>query len=485
MFISKISETLRAKRLKNLMARGANAEDFENRGYGKNKSAVCHKFGTDDEHTIYVPRPAMSAHMGHGDAEGMCAGDSDEGDDEEEGEEDEDEDVTAPGVSDVVIADVTDVAVSVSFDTDEDTTAVVYFSTTSPVDTETADSVASVTLAGSHDVDLTGLTAETTYHVVIVATDEAGNETTTTEETFTTGVTDVTAPVVSNIIIADVTDVSALVAFDTDETTTAAIYYSTTSPVNLGIAGSESVVVADSSHEVLLSSLHPETTYYVVIVATDASGNETTTLEEVFTTEAPDVIAPIVSNLVIADVTDVVASVSFDTNEDTTAVVYFSTTSPVDTGTADSIASVTLAGSHNVDIVGLIAETSYYVVIVVTDEAENEATTTEEIFTTTEVPDTTAPVVSNIVIADVLDVSASVSFDTDEDSTAIVYYSTTSPVDTGTADSEVSAVLAGSHSVELTGLIASTSYYVVIVATDNETNEATTTEETFETLATA
>ncbi len=62
---SDLLKTLFAKRLKKLAKRGAHADELENRGYGKMKVAACHNFGRHGMHTIYIPFPALKAHIGH------------------------------------------------------------------------------------------------------------------------------------------------------------------------------------------------------------------------------------------------------------------------------------------------------------------------------------------------------------------------------------------------------------------------------------
>jgi len=38
----------------------------------QDKVAVCHKPGTPAEHTLYLPEPAVQAHLAHGDTLGEC-----------------------------------------------------------------------------------------------------------------------------------------------------------------------------------------------------------------------------------------------------------------------------------------------------------------------------------------------------------------------------------------------------------------------------
>ncbi|HSD56312.1 MAG TPA: polysaccharide deacetylase family protein, partial [Candidatus Saccharimonadales bacterium] len=105
---------------------------------------------------------------------------------------------------------------------------------------------------------------------------------------------------------------------------------------------------------------------------------------------------------------------------------------------------------------------------------------TSETDTTTPPADTTAPVVANVTITGTTATSTTISWTTDEASTAVVNYGTTAAY--GQTSPQASG--ATSHSVTLTGLTASTNYQFQIVAKDaaNNTNSATT--GTFGTLAT-
>ncbi len=255
--------------------------DTAHGGWGNRKVALCKGFD-DRHHTIYVAQPAVQAHLAKGATLGECNGGAEDDDDTD----DASDDTTAPTLRDITVSDITADGATVSFRTNEPTTAKVYYSTVSPVNLTTATSKVVAVSDDSHDIELTGLLADTRYYVVIVAKDAAGNATTASETSFSTAEADITDPVVSDITIDEISEEEATVAFHTNEPTTAKVHYSTASPVNLATAGVEIVAVADDQHEVMLSDLHAETTYYVVIVVEDAAGNETTVAERTFATDS-------------------------------------------------------------------------------------------------------------------------------------------------------------------------------------------------------
>lgn len=485
--IKKISQTLEKLRKKlNRLRSDYLAYHDDNAGHGKHKVAVCHNFGENHPHTIFISKNALKAHLKHGDTAGRC--DSDTQDDDDNDGDDSD-DTTAPIFGDIVISGVTRTEATLSWTTDEATSYTLYYATTSPVDTATAEFFGSGVLTESWGATLSNLVPGTTYYAVIVAADEAGNEITSREQSFTTdAIPDETAPVVSEITASGVTRTQATVSWTTDEATTYTLYYEATTPVDLETAESMTSEALAESNEVTFTFLLPETTYYVVVVATDAAGNETTTEEFSFTTETEVVVdetAPVLSDIVTSDVTDTGATLSWTTDEETTYVAYYSTETPVDTEIADSAADDVLAESGEETLTELLPETTYYVVIVAADEAGNEATSAEQSFTTEAevVIDETAPVLSDIVTSGVTTTEATLSWTTDEATSYTLYYATTSPVDLETADSVNSDVLSESGEVTLTDLLSETDYFVVIVATDEAGNEATSTEQSFTTEA--
>ena len=270
---TELLKTLREKRLHRLKEHGASSDDLENDGFGKNKVAVCHKSGSDDAHTIFIARPALPAHLGHGDKEGRCGGDGNV-------------DTTAPTFVSASIGSVTMTSAHVLFTASESVTASVYVSTSTPVVASGTATVSVTTSATSHDITLTGLASGTSYRVVIVASDAAGNKRTSSELTFTTQSPDVVAPTFLTATIGSATTTSAHVLFTTDENATALIYSSTSTPVDTSASATAaaSATTLATSHDVLLSGLLPATTYHVRIVVSDAAGNKRTSAELTFTT---------------------------------------------------------------------------------------------------------------------------------------------------------------------------------------------------------
>jgi len=105
-------------------------------------------------------------------------------------------------------------------------------------------------------------------------------------------------------------------------------------------------------------------------------------------------------------------------------------------------------------------------------------TTTQPPNTTTPPPDTTAPVISKINIAGYTGETATITWETDEDTMGQVEYGTTDAYGKLAAtDGELTT----SHSVELTGLQPNTTYHFRVNSTDGSGNEAGSGDQAFTT----
>ncbi len=90
-----------------------------------------------------------------------------------------------PGVSDVTVANLSSKSATVTWSTDEPATSKLNYGRNNQYGTSSSISNALVT---SHSVTISGLTPATGYHFQVVSADGAGNETTSGDNTFLTGV---------------------------------------------------------------------------------------------------------------------------------------------------------------------------------------------------------------------------------------------------------------------------------------------------------
>lgn len=91
-------------------------------------------------------------------------------------------DNTAPVISNITVSNITTSSVRITWTTDEAANSVVEYGLTNSYGSTQSDS----SLVTSHTIDLTGLSANTTYHYRVKSTDAANNTAQSSDNTFTT-----------------------------------------------------------------------------------------------------------------------------------------------------------------------------------------------------------------------------------------------------------------------------------------------------------
>ena len=195
---------------------------------------------------------------------------------------------------------------------------------------------------------------------------------------------DTTAPVVSGMSTASITTGSAVIVWSTNEGATSKLFFGTTSPVSTSTTGWTDTSL-QTSHSAPLSNLVANTTYYYVIMSTDAANNSSISAQGSFTTNAvADVTAPIINSFGATVTSSTTATVSWTTNEAATSKTYYGTTSPVTTASVWSVVNTALTTSHTSLLTGLTASTTYYTIVESRDAANNVSTSSQISFTTTQ-----------------------------------------------------------------------------------------------------
>jgi hypothetical protein len=303
-----------------------------------------------------------------------------------------------------------------------------------------------------------------------------------------------TTLVISNIQASSTGPARERITWTTNIRANGTVFYSTSSPVNLATA--KRAVDQNSSwfsrwfswgrtlqHKVALTRLAPNTTYYYIVRSAAGAGNVATSSEQSFTTgvAAADTTAPVISALSVSGITTSSATVAWTTNENANGTVRYSTTSPVTTS-SPALTNGSFTTSHSFTLTGLSATTTYYFTVTSADGSANSTTAPQSSFVTTAIPDTTAPVISAVSASGITSSTATVGWTTDEAATSKVYYSTSTPVITASALSVLNGSFTTGHTLALSGLTASTTYYFVLESKDASNNTATTTDATFTTL---
>jgi peptidoglycan hydrolase-like protein with peptidoglycan-binding domain len=196
---------------------------------------------------------------------------------------------------------------------------------------------------------------------------------------------DTTAPTSSAITVSNITVSSAKVKWTTNEFTSGKVWYSTTNGLTAtspaSVAGPNNLTF---SHEVTLTGLATGTTYYYIVVSTDASGNKLTSAQQSFMTlAAPDTTAPVISEVIATGTNATSAIIKWTTNELANSLVTYNKEASVLVRSNSSFASSSLYTlSHELTLTNLTPTTTYYYVVQSKDQSGNLNYSTEKSFTT-------------------------------------------------------------------------------------------------------
>lgn len=185
----------------------------------------------------------------------------------------------------------------------------------------------------------------------------------------------------------------------------------------------------------------------------------------------PPVDNPPVINNVVVETTKNAAKITWSASDDkgvsTTVFAYGLTNAYGSSGT--------VAGNYEVNLIGLIPDTTYYYRITVTDTANQSAVSTGN-FKTKSAVDNIPPVVSNVLAVPAI-TSATITWNTDENADSQVNFGLTDQYgSTASDDTRVQQ-----HSIVLPGLLPNTTYHYRVVSTDAAGNSANTNDATFKT----
>jgi phosphodiesterase/alkaline phosphatase D-like protein len=395
---------------------------------------------------------------------------------------------TPPAMTEITISNITVASAVITWNTDEPATTQVFYDAVSHAAGAATDYQWSTPLNAdmllSHGAGLTGLSSGITYYCKVVSKDACNNEAVSEELSFTT-VADATAPTITAPAASAITTTTAVISWNTDEPATSQAAYDTASHASGAVDDYSLTTSLDSalllSRSIGLAGLSPDTTYYYRVVSADASGNQTVSTEQSFSTLA-DTTQPSIAGVTESNVALTSAIILWTTNEcATTRVVYDSETHtdvadyPLSAPSpADATADMT---SHGVALSGLTPDTIYYYRIVVADAYGNETVSIQHSFKT---EDKTAPAVSLISAVAATSTSAVIVWATDENATAQVEYGTTSATHGNyESTSALDADLLLSHGLVLVGLDTGTTYYYRVISQDASGNETVSQEYSF------
>ena len=157
-------------------------------------------------------------------------------------------------------------------------------------------------------------------------------------------------------------------------------------------------------------------------------------------------------------------NITWTTDENSNSLVKYGDTS----GTyPDNRSSGVMEISHSIELTGLNANMTYYYVVNSTNATGSSNESSVDHFTTASAADTTAPVITAVTAGTPTASSVNITWTTDENSNSLVKYGIISGTYPDNISSETMEI---SHSIELTGLNANTTYYYVVNSTDGSGN---------------
>lgn len=181
----------------------------------------------------------------------------------------------APIISGITTTEVIATSVTINWTTDENADSYVDYGLTASYEIGTESETSLVT---SHSIVLSGLTEGTEYHFRVRSSDFCHNSASSSDYTFTT--IDITAPIISNIEVTDISETSARIIWDTNEAATSVVEYGLTA--GYGTTVSDGTLEID--HSVILTGLAEGATYHFRVSSADASSNSSTSSDQIFTT---------------------------------------------------------------------------------------------------------------------------------------------------------------------------------------------------------
>jgi len=369
-------------------------------------------------------------------------------------------DDTAPVISNIQNQNIMERSADISWDTDESANSALDYGLTTAFEIGT---LSDASLATSHLLSLSNLIPNSTYYYRIRSSDVSGNEAVIDDQTVVT-LADITAPVITNEQVVNITENSATLTWSTNELANSLVDYGETT----AYGDSESSASLDTEHSLALTSLLPDTIYHFQVSSSDAYSNEASTLDDSFTTLAgPE--PPAISTQPVNQNIDEGSSATF-------SVVSSGATPLSYQWYRDNVAIAGGVSSQLTLLNVALADSGAEFHVVVSNSLGQ---VTSDIATLT-VNDITGPVISNVQVADITENGARVSWVTTELSNSHVDYGLTQTYSAGTASD---STMVTNHSVTLDSLQSGTLYHFQVRSADSSANEVSSGDFTFTTQA--
>ena len=186
--------------------------------------------------------------------------------------------VSAPVISGIAAGTITSSSATITWTTDQASSSQVEYGLTtaygniSPVNTN------NVT---SHSQVLNGLSAAMIYHYRVYSMNATGNQTVSSDFTFTTLPQTVKAPTISGITVSSITSSSATISWTTDQPSTSQIQYGTSTAYGKTTTLNSTLL---TKHSQSLGGLSSNTRYHFRVLSKNSAGMQATSADFTFVT---------------------------------------------------------------------------------------------------------------------------------------------------------------------------------------------------------
>ncbi len=267
----------------------------------------------------------------------------------------------------------------------------------------------STDLVLSHEIDVTPLATETTYHCRAVSVDAFGNRVVSGDMTFTTNPL---RPIITEVTVVDTTETTATITWLTSTPSSSQAEYGTTTAYG-SIAGAASELALE--HELVIENLEPDELYHFCALSTDVYGQDASSDDHVFVTrpdEFPD--ALVIEELGIIDVMPDEATVWWTTSQPATSLVEYG----VDETYGLSALDFEYVAFHELTLPGLDVGTVYHYRVLSINAGGGVALTDDATFETPP----SALEIGPVTIVDLTPSAFTVGWDTNRPASSQVEY---------------------------------------------------------------
>ncbi|PJA47398.1 hypothetical protein CO172_01650, partial [Candidatus Uhrbacteria bacterium CG_4_9_14_3_um_filter_36_7] len=182
------------------------------------------------------------------------------------------------------------------------------------------------------------------------------------------------APNICCVVVSEVTENTATISWQTDESANSYVDYGKTTDYEL--VGLSQTEIFQMTHTLSLTNLEPGTTYHIRVRSQDDSGNEAASSDYTFVTQ--DITSPVISSLQVQDISETSARIVWTTDEPTKSQIFYGTTSAY----GSSVYLDIFEEVHSLLLTNLSPGTLYYFAVQATDVFLNKSLSSDQTFTT-------------------------------------------------------------------------------------------------------